>query len=51
MTGEINVTNPDTPKKILIVIANPTTSMTLGIPVTITGQQQYSGAKGGAARG
>ena len=36
MSGEINVTNPDKPK-VLIVIANPATSTTLGIP--------YSGAE------
>jgi hypothetical protein len=31
MSGEINVTDPDKPKRILMVIANPATSTTLGI--------------------
>jgi putative intracellular protease/amidase len=39
MSGEINVTNPDRPKKILIVIANPSTSTTLGIPVGFWGAE------------
>jgi putative intracellular protease/amidase len=39
MSGEINVTNPDRPKKILIVIANPATSSTLGIPVGFWGAE------------
>jgi putative intracellular protease/amidase len=39
MSGEINVTNPDKPKKILIVIANPSTSSTLGIPVGFWGAE------------
>jgi putative intracellular protease/amidase len=39
MSGEINVTNPDKPKKILIVIANPATSTTLGIPVGFWGAE------------
>jgi hypothetical protein len=37
MSGEIDVTNPDKPKRILIVIANPATSTTLGIPVGFWG--------------
>jgi putative intracellular protease/amidase len=39
MSGEINVTNLDKPKKILIVIANPATSTTLGIPVGFWGAE------------
>jgi putative intracellular protease/amidase len=39
MSGEINVTNPDEPKKILIVVANPATSTTLGIPVGFWGAE------------
>jgi putative intracellular protease/amidase len=39
MSGEINVTNPDKPKKVLIVIANPATSTTLGIPVGFWGAE------------
>lgn len=39
MSGEVNVTNPDKPKKILIVIANPATSTTLGIPVGFWGAE------------
>jgi putative intracellular protease/amidase len=39
MSGEINVTNPDQPKKVLIVIANPATSTTLGIPVGFWGAE------------
>ena len=39
MSGEINVTDPDHPKKILIVIANPSTSSTLGIPVGFWGAE------------
>jgi putative intracellular protease/amidase len=39
MSGEINVTNPDKPKKVLIVIANPATSSTLGIPVGFWGAE------------
>jgi putative intracellular protease/amidase len=39
MSGEINVTNPDRPNKILIVIANPSTSSTLGIPVGFWGAE------------
>jgi putative intracellular protease/amidase len=39
MSGEINITNPDQPKKILIVIANPATSSTLGIPVGFWGAE------------
>jgi putative intracellular protease/amidase len=39
VSGEINVTNPDKPKKILIVIANPSTSPTLGIPVGFWGAE------------
>src|SRR6266511_1534321 len=32
MSAEINVTNPAKPKKVLMVIANPATSSTSGIP-------------------
>lgn len=39
MSGEINVTNPDKPKKVLIVIANPATSTTLGISVGFWGAE------------
>jgi putative intracellular protease/amidase len=39
MSGEIDVTNPDKPKRILIVIANPATSTTLGIPVGFWGAE------------
>ena len=39
MSGEINVTNPDKPKKVLMVIANPATSTTLGIPVGFWGAE------------
>jgi putative intracellular protease/amidase len=39
MAGAINVTNPDQPKKVLIVIANPATSTTLGIPVGFWGAE------------
>jgi putative intracellular protease/amidase len=39
MSGEINVTNPDKPKRILIVIANPSRSTTLGIPVGFWGAE------------
>jgi hypothetical protein len=39
MSGEINVTNPDKPKKVLMVIANPSTSTTLGIPVGFWGAE------------
>src|SRR6266571_3956843 len=39
MSGEINLTNPDKPKKILIVIANPAKSTTLGIPVGFWGAE------------
>lgn len=39
MRGEINVTNPDKPKKILMVIANPATSSTLGIRVGFWGAE------------
>jgi putative intracellular protease/amidase len=39
MSDEINVTNPDKPKKILMVIANPATSTTLGIPVGFWGAE------------
>jgi putative intracellular protease/amidase len=39
MSGEINVTDPDQPKKILIVVANPATSSTLGIPVGFWGAE------------
>ena len=40
MSGEINVTNPDKPKKILMVIANPSTSSTLGILVGFWGAER-----------
>jgi putative intracellular protease/amidase len=39
MSGAINVTNPDKPKHVLIVIANPATSTTLGIPVGFWGAE------------
>jgi putative intracellular protease/amidase len=39
MSGEINVTNPDEPKRILMVIANAATSSTLGIPVGFWGAE------------
>src|SRR4029453_17097558 len=39
MSGEINVTNPEEPKKVLLVIANPSTSSTLGIPVGFWGAE------------
>jgi putative intracellular protease/amidase len=39
MSGEINVTNPDKPKRVLMVIANPSTSTTLGIPVGFWGAE------------
>jgi putative intracellular protease/amidase len=39
VSGEINVTDPDHPKRILIVIANPSTSSTLGIPVGFWGAE------------
>src|SRR6266536_1394231 len=39
MSGELNVTDPDKPKKILMVIANPATSTTLGIPVGFWGAE------------
>jgi putative intracellular protease/amidase len=39
MSAEVNVTNPDRPKKILMVIANPATSTTLGIPVGFWGAE------------
>jgi putative intracellular protease/amidase len=43
MSGEINVTDPDNPKKILMVIANPSTSTTLGIPVGFWGAELTHG--------
>jgi putative intracellular protease/amidase len=39
MSGEINVTNPDKPKRVLMVIGNPATSTTLGIPVGFWGAE------------
>ena len=39
MSGAINVTNPDKPKHVLIVIGNPATSTTLGIPVGFWGAE------------
>ena len=39
MSGEINITNPDKPKRILMVIANPAVSTTLGIPVGFWGAE------------
>jgi putative intracellular protease/amidase len=39
MSGDINVTNPDEPKKVLMVIANPATSTTLDIPVGFWGAE------------
>jgi hypothetical protein len=37
MSAEINVINPAKPKRVLMVIANPATSTTLGIPVGFWG--------------
>jgi hypothetical protein len=52
MSGEIDVTNPDQPKKVLIVIANPARQALLRPRRRlITGQQQYSGAEVAPARG
>jgi putative intracellular protease/amidase len=39
MSGELNITNPDKPKRVLMVIANPATSTTLGIPVGFWGAE------------
>jgi putative intracellular protease/amidase len=39
MSAEINVTNPAQPKRVLMVIANPATSTTLGIPVGFWGAE------------
>src|SRR5262245_57444623 len=39
MSAEINVTSPAKPKKVLMVIANPATSTTLGIPVGFWGAE------------
>jgi putative intracellular protease/amidase len=39
MSGEVNVTNPDEPTRILLVVANPATSTTLGIPVGFWGAE------------
>jgi len=39
MSREINITNPDKPKHILMVIANPAISTTLGIPVGFWGAE------------
>jgi len=39
MSGEIDVTNPASPTRILMVIANPATSTTLGIPVGFWGAE------------
>jgi putative intracellular protease/amidase len=39
MSGDINVTNPDQPKRILMVIANASVSTTLGIPVGFWGAE------------
>jgi putative intracellular protease/amidase len=39
MSAEINVTNPAKPKHVLMVIANPATSTTLGIPVGFWGAE------------
>jgi putative intracellular protease/amidase len=39
MSGELNVTSPGKPKRILMVIANPTVSTTLGIPVGFWGAE------------
>jgi putative intracellular protease/amidase len=39
MTREIDVTNPNKPKHVLMVIANPATSTTLGIPVGFWGAE------------
>jgi putative intracellular protease/amidase len=39
MSAEINLTNPAKPKRVLMVIANPATSTTLGIPVGFWGAE------------
>lgn len=39
MSGEINVTRPDKPKRVLMVIANSAVSTTLGIPVGFWGAE------------
>jgi len=39
MSGAIDVTNPDQPKRVLMVISNPATSTTLGGPVGFWGSE------------
>lgn len=39
MSEELNVTNPDKPKHVLMVIANPAVSTTLGVPVGFWGAE------------
>lgn len=39
MSGSLNVTNPDKPKRILQVISNPATSTTLGVSVGFWGSE------------
>ena len=39
MSGELNLTNPERPRRVLMVIANPATSTTLGIPVGFWGAE------------
>jgi putative intracellular protease/amidase len=39
MSGELNITNPEKPEHILMVIANPAISTTLGLPVGFWGAE------------
>ena len=39
MSREIDIVNPDKPKHILMVISNPATSTTLGVPVGFWGSE------------
>ncbi len=39
MSTEMNVTNNEKPKRVLMVIANPATSTTLGVPVGFWGAE------------
>ena len=39
MSAELNLTNPERPRRVLMVIANPATSTTLGIPVGFWGAE------------
>lgn len=39
MSGTLDITNPDNPKKILMVISNPAVSTTLGVPVGFWGAE------------